>query len=271
MKKVLIFIWVFFTGFLVGKQSFGQATNPYKLPDSFKFDYQVTQAITEKQKSGERDTIQFFYTKSGDYAAVSAMGRAGIRGNLLMILTRDGIGILFNENKRSITIISFRKLASDMSGIMKWIRMDSLMTNMRSGMNQKDIKFAKTGVTRPVGSYTAEEYSVSDRNGKKESIWFTPVDFNGPADYIFDAVGAGYIKMMGSGMKDRPLIQALTRSKSLITEMDLKDSTGAKGIEMQTIQIGPVSKIVSISGYSVIDYSNMTIPEIFRAEMRKRN
>jgi hypothetical protein len=271
MKKVCFFIGVTLLSLLGVQPSFAQAPIPYKLPDAFKFDYQVSQVITEKQKTADRDTLQFFYTQSGEYAAASVSGREGMKGNLLMILTRDGICIFFNEKHKNITIVSIRKLLSDMSGFMKWIRIDSLMSGMRAGMNQKDFKSAKTGTTKTLFGYSTEEYSVSDRKGQRGSVWFTKVDFNGPADYIFDAVGASYLKMMGAGMSDRPLLQALTRSKTLITEIDLKDSTGTKAMQMQTIQIGPFSKTVSISGYQVNDYSNMTAPEIFRAEMKKRN
>lgn len=271
MKKVYFFVGVALLYLMGANPSFGQTQNPYKLPDAFKFDYQVTQVIMEKQKSNNRDTLQFFYTQSGEYAAVSASGGAGRKGNLLMVLTREGICVFFNDHNKNITVVSIRKLVSDMSGFMKWMRMDSLMSGMRAGMNQKDFKSAKTGNAKALFGYTSEEYSVSDHKSQRGSVWFTKVDFNGPADYIFDAVGAPYLKMMGGGMTDRPLLQALTRSKTVITEIDLKDSAGARAMQLQTIQIGPLSKTVSTSGFEVDDYSNMTFPEIFRAEMKKRN
>jgi len=42
-------------------------------------------------------------------------------------------------------------------------------------------------------------------------------------------------------------------------------------MEMQTQSIDQLSKTVSTAGYSLSDYSNMTLPEIFQAEMKKRN
>ncbi len=271
MKKAYFLIGAMLLCLMGVHSSFGQAQTSYKLPDAFKFDYQVTQVITEKQRSANPDTAQFFYTRSGEYAATAFAGREGRKGNLLLVLTRDGICIFFNEHNKNITIVSVRKLVSDLSGFMKWIRIDSLMSAMRSGTNQKDFKSAKTGNTKTIFGYSTEEYSVSDRKNQRGSVWFTKVDFNGPADYIFDAVGASYLKMMGGGMSDRPLLQALTRSKTVITEMDLKDSAGARAMQLQTIQIGAISKTVSTSGFEVNDYSNMTFPEIFRAEMKNRN
>jgi hypothetical protein len=40
---------------------------------------------------------------------------------------------------------------------------------------------------------------------------------------------------------------------------------------MHTLTIDPVSTTMSTKGYVVNDYSNMTLPEIFQAEMKKRN
>jgi hypothetical protein len=53
--------------------------------------------------------------------------------------------------------------------------------------------------------------------------------------------------------------------------VDLRDSTGAEKMKMNTIRIDPVATTVSTSGYSVSDYSNMTLREIFQAEMKKKN
>jgi hypothetical protein len=59
--------------------------------------------------------------------------------------------------------------------------------------------------------------------------------------------------------------------RALITEIELKDSTGARRMELQTQSIEQITKTVSTAGYSLNDYSNMTLPEIFQAEMKKRN
>jgi hypothetical protein len=40
---------------------------------------------------------------------------------------------------------------------------------------------------------------------------------------------------------------------------------------MHTVSISPVVTTVSTSGYTLNDYSYLTLPEIFQAEMKKRN
>ena len=134
MKKVYYLTGITLCCLMGVYSSFGQTQSPYKLPDAFKFDFQVTQVITENRKSAEPDTAQFFYTQSGEYAAVSVSGRDGRKGNLLMVLTRDGIGVFFNGHNKNITIVSVRKLVSDLSGFMKWIRIDSIMFELKPKM-----------------------------------------------------------------------------------------------------------------------------------------
>jgi hypothetical protein len=77
--------------------------------------------------------------------------------------------------------------------------------------------------------------------------------------------------MMSSNMATHPLLQALTQPRALITEIELRDSTGARRMELQTQSIDQITKTVSTAGYSFNDYSNMTLPDIFQAEMKKRN
>jgi len=76
---------------------------------------------------------------------------------------------------------------------------------------------------------------------------------------------------MSSNMASHPLLQTLTQPRTLITEMEFNDSTGTRRMELKTESIDQVTKTVSTAGYSLNDYSNMTLPEIFQAEMRKGN
>jgi hypothetical protein len=97
------------------------------------------------------------------------------------------------------------------------------------------------------------------------------VDFLTQGDYIKTAVAGNWLNMMTNQQSDHPLFQALMQPMTLLTEIDLKDSTGNTEMEMHTVSINPVTTTVSTAGYTVNDYSNMTLPEIFQAEMKKRN
>jgi hypothetical protein len=251
--------------------SLAQTSSGYKLPESFQFDYTVTQTVRHARKLPDNSIMHFFYTKSGEYAGTEFSKNADSTGNLFIVLTREGKCIIFDEHKKSITVISIRKLASDLAGLTKWIRMDSVVANMRRRTDGNEFKSVKTGNHKKLGNYTAEEYAVSDRKGSKGSVWCAKVDFNTQGDYIMEAIGGNILKMMSGNIASHPLLQTLTQPKTMVTEIELNDSTGTRKIEMQTQAIDLVSKTVSTARYSLNDYSNMTLPEIFQEEMKKRN
>lgn len=251
--------------------SLAQIPSAYKLPESFQFDYTVTQTIHHANKVPDSSVMHFFYTKSGDYAGADFSKNANSKGNLFIVLTREGNIVIFDERNKSITVISIRKLASDLAGLAKWIRMDSVMANMQRRTEGKKFQSVKTGSKKQLGNYTTEEYTITDSKGNKGSVWLSHVDFNTQGDYIMGAIGGNLIKMMSSNTDSHPLLQALTQPRALITEIELNDSIGTRKMEMQTRSIDQLTKTVSTAGYSLNDYSNMTLPEIFQAEMKKRN
>ena len=267
--KSLITIWLLGCLFL-GNATLAQSPSPYHLPESYHFDYEVTQVLLHKKNIADTSLVHFFYTKSGDYAAARISMRGNLKKSLLVILTSDGTSIILNEHRKDITIISVRKLMSDLSGITKWIRMDSLMANMRKKTDGKDFQSVKTGNSKQVGSYTSEEYSISDSKGRRGSVWCAKVDFNTQMDYIFGAVGGNLLKMMSGKMIYSSLIQALLQPKTLITDIEAGDSTEGHEMNMHTVSVNQTSTTVSTAGYSVNNYSNMSMPEIIQAEMNKR-
>jgi hypothetical protein len=272
MKMKPFFIALAFIGLFNANALMAQTQPPpYKLPDNFHFDYETIQVLSGKKNTADSSVIHFFYTKSGDYAGAEISRNSNLKGNLFLVLTRDGMSIIFDEHNKSVTIISVRKLTADLASLTKWIRMDSVIANMRKKMDGRDFQSVKTGNSKQIGNYTSEEYVVTDSRGQKGSVWCTRVDFDTQGDYLIGAVGGNLLKMMSTRMASHPLFQALTQPKTLVTGIDLKDSAGAHPIDMRTISIDQVTKTVSTSGYAVNDYGNMTLPEIFQSEMKKRN
>ncbi len=245
----------------------------YKLPDLYRFDYQVVQLLSNKKNVADSSLMYFFYTKSGDYAALRTSGKSNGQGNLSIVLTREGICVISDERNKKITIVSIRKLASELSRLTKWIRMDSLAASMRNKGDRKDFQSVKTGKTKPAGNYQTEEYSITGSKSHSGSVWCAKVDFLTPADYLLGAVGVNWLQMINNNGRAtaHPLFQALTTPKTLVTEIDIRDSTGAKRISMHTVSIEPTTSTISTAGYTVNNYSEMTLPEIFQAEMKKRN
>jgi hypothetical protein len=271
MKMKSVFALLFVACLIYGNISAAQSQSPYQLPDSYRFDYEVTQVLVHKKNITDTTVMHFLYTKSGDYAAARISKNGKMKGNLLVIITKEGMSIIFDEHNKNITIISIQKLISGLSGITKWIRMDSLMANLKMKTEGKEFQSVKTGNSKQVGNYTSEEYSVSDSKGSKGSVWVAKVDFNTQTDYILGAIGGNFLKMMGGRMTAHPLFQTLSQPKTLLTDMNGGDSAGDHKMSIHTLSLSQSSATVSTSGYVVNNYSNMTLPEIFQAEMKKRN
>jgi hypothetical protein len=269
MKPLVVLLLL--GGLTTGGIVHAQARPSYSLPDTYRFDYDVTQVMADKKTPADSSVMHFYFTKSGDYAATRTSPKDATKGNLLIVFTREGQTIIFDEHRKTITVLSIRKLVSDLAGMAKWIKMDSLMAHMHHTTDGKDFQSMKTGKSKQMGSYTSEEYTVSGNQGHHGSVWCAQVDFNTPVDYILGATGGNFLKMMGGGMATHPLLQTLTKPKTLVTSFSMVDSSGMQGIEMHTLGIDQTSMAVSTSGYAVSDYSNMTLPEIFQAEMKKRN
>jgi hypothetical protein len=271
MKMKSFFAILFVASLLNVNISAAQSQPPYQLPDSYRFDYEVTQVLVHKKNLADTSVMHFLYTKSGDYAAARISSKDNKKGNLLVVITKDGMSIIFDEHNKNITMISIRKLISDLSGLTKWIRMDSLMANMRKKTDGKDFQSVKTGNSKQIGNYTSEEYSVSDNKGHKGTVWCAKVDFNTQTDYILGAFGGNFLKMMSGRMTTHPLFQALTQPKTMVTDIETSDSSDGHSMNMHTVSISPSLVTVTTSGWVVNNYSNMTLPEIFQEEMKKRN
>jgi hypothetical protein len=271
MKLKLFFILLLAAGILKGKSAYAQTQSPFKLPDMYRFDYEVEQLLSNKEKIADTSVMHFFYTKSGEYAAARISGKENRKGNLFVVLTRDGMSIIFDEHNKNITIVNVRKLVSGLSDLTKWIRMDSLVAHVRKRTNGKGFQSVKTGKTKQISNYESEEYGVTDSRGHKGSVWCTKVDFLTQGDYFLSAVGGNWLKMMSDQQTARPLFQALTQPKTLVSEIDIRDSTGAREMDLHTVGINPVPTTISTTGYTVKDYSQMTLREIFQTEIKKRN
>ena len=256
---------------LIGKGSLAQTPLPYKIPETYLFDYSVEQEMVKESPAADTSSMYFYYTKSGEYGAARMIGKDGKKGNLFIVLTRDGMAVILDEHHKNITVISVRKLASDLTGLTKWIRMDSLLANMHRRGEVRNIQSVKTGSVQSIGNYKAEEYTISGKRGHQGSVWFARVDFNTMGDYMVNATGAYWLKMISLQKTADPMFRAITQPKTLVTGINLKDSTGKTEMEMHTISIKLLTTSVSTAGYSVDDYSNMTLAEIFQAEMKKRD
>ena len=273
MKSFIILVCL--AGLFTGKTTLAQAQSSYALPDNFRFDYEVSQKLTSKKNAADTCTMHFFYTKSAEYAAARFSGMEKMKGNMTMVITKDGYLSIFDDQHKRVIILSTHKLMADLMNLVKYIKVDSLMANLKGKMNGGGNGFqsTKTGNHKTIGNYTAEEYTASDSHGAKSTVWIAKMDFDTQVDYLLSALGGGgMLKMMGNSASSatHPLMQAMIQSRSLVTEVMSVDSAG-RTFSLYTTSISAAPSSIAVSGYTVSNYTNMGFMEIMGAEMRRKN
>ena len=244
MKNVICLIAFLPAFFFIPYSSFSQSTTPYKVPDSYNFDYEVVQQVNGAGKSPT--TITYYYSSNGDYTAMSG----GSKMNGIIINTKDGNTVIIDNQKKSIVIMHLKNMLGDIQKIAEQYKGNSSDTAKHTS---GDFKFAKTGNTKQISGYTSEEYSYTDSKGQKGSVWYAKVEFNAALFFLFGAGASPMGGGMGKGAPSNPYPQ-LTDPHMLVTEVE---SSSHPGDTMTTQSISKKSMEISTKGYTVNDLSNM--------------
>ena len=168
----------------------------YKVPAAYHFDYKVTYEINNEEKKTP-ETANYYFTKNGDYMSMETAESQKEKDMNFMIRTRDGMMITFGEESVPKNPDKNRKVLKvmDMHSMLKGSgeAMTALAKNLPKKENADVEKkkpneldnFVKTGKTKQVFGYTAEEYSkeiTKNENGKEHSgtmsVWYAKVDFD---------------------------------------------------------------------------------------------
>ena len=264
MKRKIAFLCISL-GLVV--TSFAQ-TPAFVLPAIYHFDREIIQVTSGKKNAADSSRFYSYYTNSGEYAGLRMQGKTANHAGWA-IVTKNGNLVFFKERDKTATVVSIRKIVSDLADLAKWIKMDSVMAAMRRGMDGQKSKSAKTGKTKTIDGYPAQEYSVTDSSGRVSLVWCAKVDFPVAIDYILSAGAGKWVPMISPRLQSNPLLQALISPGTLVTAIQSSDSLGKTNNVLRTDGIRQTSTDLPTAGYTVIDYSNSSLMEIFQAEMRR--
>jgi hypothetical protein len=252
MKTVIVSI-VFLSVLLsIPSTGISQQQTAYKVPDSFNFDYEVAQQANSANKnSGGAKAITYYYSLSGDYTAM----KADEKNNTLIIFTKDGTTVVIENQKKTITLFRMQNMMGDMSKIAaQYNKNNPSATPTAVKHDSSNFKFAKTGSTKQIGGYTAEEYGYSDSKGEKGSVWYAKVDFN---TSLFFMMGAG-------GMPSGPAMNKYGAAGSSYPQLNdphllvvEAESSAHPGEGLTTQSIAKKSIVITTNGYHINDLSNM--------------
>jgi hypothetical protein len=266
-------------------------TSEYKVPAAYHFDYKVVYEVDREDKKTP-ETMSYYFTKNGDYMSIESSEMEKEKDMNFMISTKDGLMITFGEEPVPKKPDQHRKILKvmDMHSMMKGS--GEAMAALAKNMPKKDKteaekkkpdemdNFAKTGKTKQVFGYTAEEYSrhfTKEENGKEHSgtmsVWYAKVDFDPEMMFSLGmgnlAAGQSQSKMSQSHPNNM-IGLGMTQKNYLLIEMDFAETGGKSGSGMKVISIEKTNFSKSTEGYYIKNYAGLSMMEMMQKESEEK-
>ena len=287
MKKLIYLTILVALSFLrLNAQETGK-TPEYKVPAAYNFDYKVVYEVDREEKKTP-ETMSYYFTKNGDYMSMESQEMEKEKDMNFMVSTKDGLMITFGEEPVPKNPNQHRKVLKvmDMHSMMKGSgeAMAALAKSMPKKENPEAEKkkpneldnFVKTGRTKQVFGYTAEEYSKEikkEENGKMHegtmSVWYAKVDFDPAMMFSLGMgglAGGGAQSKMNQTHPNNMLGLGLTQKNYLMVEMDFSEKGGKSGTGMKVVSIEKTNFNKSTEGYFIKNYAGMSMMEMMQKE-----
>jgi hypothetical protein len=291
MKKIIYLLILISVGIFRLSAQETNKTPEYKIPATYHFDYKVVYEVDREEKKTP-ETMSYYFTKNGDYMSMESPEMEKEKDMNFMVSTRDGLMITFGEEPVPKNPNLHRKVLKvmDMHSMMKGgAETVAALAKTMPKKDQADAEkkkpndldnFVKTGKTRQVFGYTAEEYSKEikkEENGKMHegtmSVWYAKVDFD--PEMMF-SLGMGSLARGGSQSRmnqthpNNMLGLGLTQKNYLLIEMDFSEKGGKSGTGMKVVSIEKTNFSKSTEGYFVKNYAGMSMMEMMQKESEEK-
>jgi hypothetical protein len=268
-----------------------QTPPQYKVPSVYHYDYKVVYEIN-KEENNTTETANYYFTKNGDYMSMETPESQKDKDMNFMIRTKDGLMITFGEeplpdnsdkNRKVLKVIDMRSMTKgseeSMAAISKTLSKNGKPETEKNQSDELD-NFIKTGKTKQVFGYTAEEYSkqfTKDENGKERSgtmsVWYAKVDFDPEMMFSLGMgnLGGGQSQSKMEQMHPNNMIGlGLTQKNYLLTEMDFVEKGGKSGTAMKVVNIEKTNFSKSTEGYYIKNYSGMSMKQMMQKEREEK-
>jgi hypothetical protein len=294
MKKN-IYLTAFISMYILNLNA--QETKPaeqYKVPAAYNFDYKVVYNIDLEEKKGT-ETMTYYFTKTGDYMSMVPPEAEKEKEMNFIVSTKDGLMISFvdkegpntsGKNGKTITVMDMRSMvrggAETAAAIAKNMsKKDDTGAEKKKPNDLTTASFVKTGRTKQFFGYTAEEYSremTGEDKGKMVSgtvsVWYAKVDFDPEMMY---SMGLG--SLGGGGQSEARMNHSnsigylgygLTQKNYLMVELDFAEKGGEHKTGMKVVSLEKTNFSKSTTGYTVENFSGMSLKEMMQKEMEKK-
>ena len=251
---------------------YSQEKPTYHLPEVYQFDHEVVQ-LTVANNSGHADTVHYYYAGNGEYAAMLVGGAKRGKTQSFLVFTKDGDWIMFDEDKKTITIINMRNMMKDLATLGKSMTRDSLGTRPKDKTVPGNVQSIKTGNSKMISGYKAEEYKITKKDGSIIQVWYAKVDFNTQLYYMLGMGGMGGMGTNPSRVNpgdQNSFLQTMAQPNTLLAEIDSDPSAhDGKTMAMYTQSISSTKTSKATGGYQVNNYSNMGMKDMIQAQGKK--
>jgi hypothetical protein len=291
MKKIIYLLILTVSGICRTNAQETSKTPEYKVPAAYHFDYKVVYEVDRDDKKSP-ESMSYYFTKNGDYMSMESPEMEKEKDMNFMISTKDGLMITFGEERVPKSQDKSRKVLKvmDMHSMMKGSA--ETMAALAKTLPKKDKteaekkkpndleNFAKTGKTKQVFGYTAEEYSKEfkkEENGQMHegtmSVWYAKVDFDPEMMFSLgmgSMAGGGAQSKMTQSHSNNMLGLGLTQKNYLMVEMDFSEKGGKSGTGMKVISIEKTSFSKSTEGYFIKNYAGMSMMDMMQKENEEK-
>lgn len=271
-----------------------QETKPaeqYKVPAAYHFDYKVVYETNREEKQPAENVI-YYFTKNGDYMSMETVESQKETDRDFMIRTKDGLMITFGEeavpknpekNRKVLKVMDLRSMMKGsgeaVAALAKSLPKKENPEAEKKKTNDLD-NFVKTGRTKKVFGYTAEEYSrefSKEENGKIHSgimsVWYAKVDFDPEMMFSLgmgNLAGRGAQSKMSQSRSNNMIGLGLTQKNYLMVEMNFSEKGGKSATGMKAVSIEKVNFNKITDGYFIKNYAGLSMREMMQKESEER-
>jgi hypothetical protein len=291
MKKLCTLLSIIILNVLRINAQETKAVEQYKVPANYHFDTKVVYEVDREDKKAP-ETMSYYFTKNGEYMSMESPEMEKEKDMNFMISTKDGLMITFGEEpvpkkqdqrRKVLKVMDMHSMmkggAETIAALAKAMPKKDQAEGEKKKPNEMD-NFVKTGRTKQVFGYTAEEYSkeiMKEDNGKMHegtmSVWYAKVDFD--PEMMF-SLGLGSMAVAGAQARmnqshpNNMLGLGLTQKDYLLTEMDYSEKGGKSGTAMKVVSIEKINFNKSTEGYLIKNYAGMSLMEMMEKESAER-
>jgi hypothetical protein len=262
MKKIVCGVTFFLSLFFIPRVSHAQQPAAYQVPETYTFDYVVVQEVKDDKKNSGPTLLDYYYTQNGDYMCI----RPEKDKKGFMIFTKDGVSVIIDDEKKTIVVMRLGNLIGDIGKAFADPKKNNPSASKSDSSGGKTVK---TGNTKQISGYTAEEYKFTNNKGEVSTVWCAKVDFSASIFYMLGNMGFGGGAPGRPGM-NRPSSAAqsypsFTDPQLLLAETHSADHPG-QGLTTQSIT--KKTTTISTKGYTINNMSNMGLKDIMEKAMQ---